>query len=84
MTREDQVLVAYVVVIDSMWETMALSVIIWPIGAIVKLNAVIKIHKYRRLHEGHHFVPMAMEVHDTLERVMDCFIREYARLFHNR
>ncbi len=50
----------------------------------MKLNAVIKIHKYRRLHEGHHFVPMAMEVHDTLERVMDCFIREYARLFHNR
>jgi hypothetical protein len=84
MTREDQVFVAYVMVIDSMWEMMALSAITRPIGAIVKVNAIAKIHKYRGLHERHHFVLMTMEVHDTPEHVMDHFIKEYARLFHNR
>jgi hypothetical protein len=35
-------------------------------------------------HEGHHFILMAMEVHDTLEPNMDCFMRECAHLFHDQ
>jgi hypothetical protein len=50
----------------------------------VELNAIVKICKYRRLYEGHHFVLMAMEVHDTPMHDMDSFIRECARLFHDR
>jgi hypothetical protein len=56
MTQEDQVFIASVVVTDSMWEIMASNVIGQPIGAIAKLNAITKIHKYRGLHEGHHFI----------------------------
>jgi hypothetical protein len=63
---------------------VALSVISWLVGAIVKLNAIAKIHKYGRLHEGHHFIPMAMEVHGTFRCDMDCFIKECVHLFHNR
>jgi hypothetical protein len=84
MTQKDQVFIVDVVVIDSMWEAMALSVINQPLGAIAKLNAITKIHKYRGLHEGHRFIPVAMEVHDALERDMDCFIRECVHLFHDR
>jgi hypothetical protein len=65
-------------------ETMALSVISWPISAIAKFYAIANIHKYRRLHEGHHFISMAMEVHNTSGRDMDHFIREYAHFFHDR
>jgi len=36
------------------------------------------------LQEGHHFIPMAMEVHGIPEHDMDCFIRECACLFHDR
>ncbi len=39
MTRKDQVFITDVVVIDPMWETMALNVINQPIGAIVELSA---------------------------------------------
>jgi hypothetical protein len=67
-----------------MWEIMASSVINRPIGAIVELNAIAKIRKYKRFHVGHHFIPMAMEVHGTPERDMDCFIRECACFFHDR
>ncbi len=63
---------------------MALNVISQLVDAIAKLNAIAKIYKYRRFHERHHFIPMAMEVHGTLGCDMDCFIRECARLFHNR
>jgi hypothetical protein len=63
MTREDQVFVANVMVTDLTWETMATSVINQPIGAIVELSAIAKIHKYKGLHDKHHFIPMAMEVH---------------------
>jgi hypothetical protein len=41
-------------------------------GASVKFNAIAKIHKYKGLHEGHHFILMAMEVHGALGRDMDC------------
>jgi hypothetical protein len=36
------------------------------------------------LHKGHHFIPMAIEVHGEPEHDMDHFIWEYAHLFHNR
>ncbi len=51
----------------------------------MELSAIAKICKYREFHEGHHFVPMAMEVHGALGHDdMDCFIRECACLFYNR
>jgi hypothetical protein len=81
MTQEDQVFVANVVVTDLMLEMVASSVITWPASAIVEFNTITKIHKYRELHEGHHFIPMAMEVHDAPKHDMDHFIREHARLF---
>jgi hypothetical protein len=32
-----------------------MSVTSQPIGAIAKLNVIIKIHKYKRFYERHHF-----------------------------
>jgi hypothetical protein len=52
MICEDQIFVVDMVVTDLTWEMMATSVISRLIGATVKLNAIIKIHKYRGLHEG--------------------------------
>jgi hypothetical protein len=49
----------------------------------VELNAIAKIHKYKKFHEKHHIL-MAMEVHGAPGCDMDCFIRECARLFHDR
>jgi hypothetical protein len=63
---------------------MVSNVISRPIGAIVKLNAIVKIRKYKRFHERDHFILMTMEVHGALGHNMDRFIKEYARLFHNR
>jgi hypothetical protein len=62
---------------------MVLSVISHPTCVVAKLNAITKIYKYRGLHEGHHFIPMVMEVHDAFRRDMDRFIKECAHLFHN-
>jgi hypothetical protein len=42
---------------------MILSVISRPTSVVVEFSVIIKICKYRRLHEGHHFISMAMEVH---------------------
>jgi hypothetical protein len=81
MTWEDQVFIANVVVISLMRETMALNVSSQPSSTITKLSAIVKIYKYKRLHEEHHFIPMAMEVHGTPKRYMDCFIKECARFF---
>jgi hypothetical protein len=53
-------------------------------GVHVKLNAIVKIHKCRGLHEGHHFISMAMEVHNGLGHDMDRFIKECAHLLHNK
>jgi len=50
----------------------------------MKLNVIVKIRKYRGLHEGHQFIPMAMEVHGAPRCDMDCFIKECACLFHDR
>ncbi len=60
---------------------MVSSVIGQPTCVAAKLNAIVKICKYRRVHEGHHFISMAMEVHDT--QVHRC-IKECAHLFHNK
>jgi len=65
-------------------ETMASSVIGWPVGAIAKLNAIAKIYKYRGFNEGHHFILMTMEVHDAPGHDVNCFIRECAFIFPNR
>jgi len=59
------------------------SVINRPIGALAKLSIIVKIRKYKRLHERHHFIPMAMDVHNTSKRDMDHFI-ECAHLFHDK
>jgi hypothetical protein len=63
---------------------VTLSVINRLANAIAKLNAITKICKYRRLHEGHHLILMAMEVHGTPKPDMECFIKEGAHLFHSK
>jgi hypothetical protein len=73
-----------VVVIDMMRETMASSIISQLVGATMELNVIAKIPKYRGLNERHHFIPMAMEVHNAPGHDMDHFIRECACLFHER
>jgi hypothetical protein len=50
----------------------------------MKFNAIIKICKYRGLHEGHHFILMAMELHGAPKPYMDRFIKEGVCLFHDR
>ncbi len=51
---------------------------------MAKLNTIAKICKYKRFHKGRHFIPMAMEVHNAFGCDIDCFIRDYALLFHDR
>jgi hypothetical protein len=68
MTHEDQVFIVDVMV--------ATSVISRPEGAATKFNAIVKVCKYRGLHEKHHFIPMAMEVHGTPGCDMDRFIKK--------
>jgi hypothetical protein len=63
---------------------MTLSVISQPANAATKFNTIVNIRKYRRLHEGHHIIPMAMEVHRAPRHDMDRFIKECACLFHDR
>jgi hypothetical protein len=84
MIHEDQVFIADVMVTNPTRETMALNVITWLASVATKLSAIAKIRKYTGLQEGHHFIPMAMEVHGAPECDMDCFIKECACLFHNR
>jgi hypothetical protein len=73
-----------VVGIELTRETVPSNVISQPASAVVELNAIAKIRKYIGFHEGHNFIPMAMEVHDAPRCDMDCFIRECACLFHDR
>ncbi len=84
MTYEDQIFVANVVVTNPTHETMVMSVISQLVGAAAKFNTITKICKYRGIHEGHHFISMAIEVHGALGRDMDHFNGDCARLFHNR
>jgi len=74
MTCEDQVFVANVTFINPTREMMALSVISWLTCVVVELNDIAKICKYKGVQEGHLFIPMAMEVHNTFGRDMDHFI----------
>jgi hypothetical protein len=78
------VFIADVVVTSLTQETMASNVISQLASATMEPNAIVKIHKYKGFHEGHHFIPMAMEVHGTPGRNMDCFIKECAHLLHDR
>jgi hypothetical protein len=84
MIHEDQIFVIDVVVMDLTHEMVVMSVISRPAGVATKFNAIIKIYKYREIHEGHHFIPMAIEMHSVPERDMDCFIKEFVQLFHDR
>ncbi len=65
-------------------KTMVTNIISQLVNAVVKLSVIVKIHTYRKLHEGHHFIPMAMEIHDASRRDVDYFIMECVHLFHNR
>jgi hypothetical protein len=65
-------------------KTMATNVINRLGAVITKFNAIAKIHKYKRIHERHHFISMAMEVHGALWHDIDRFIKECACLFHNK
>jgi hypothetical protein len=71
-------------VIDLTQEMVASNVINRPINAVAKFNVIAKIHKYKKFHEGHHFIPMAMKVHNTPKCDMDHFIKECVYLFHNK
>jgi hypothetical protein len=51
---------------------------------IAKFNAIVKIYKYKKFHEGRQFILMALEVHNTLGHDMDCFIKECACFFQDR
>jgi hypothetical protein len=84
MTHEDQVFVTNVVVTNLMRKIVALSVISQLVGVVAELNTIAKTRKYRKLHEGHHFILMAMKVHNTPRCDMDNFIKEHARFFHNK
>jgi hypothetical protein len=65
MTREDQIFVIDVVVTNPTWETVALNVISQLTSAVTELSTIVKIHDYKGLHEGHHFIPMAMKMHNA-------------------
>jgi hypothetical protein len=84
MTHEDQVFVTNVVVMDLRPKMVAMSVISQPASVTMELSTIAKIHKYKRIHERHHFILIAMEVHNAPKRDIYCFIKKYARLFHNR
>jgi hypothetical protein len=84
MTREDQIFITNVVVINSPWKTLIINVINQPVSVNAKLKTIVKIRKYRWLCEGQHFISMVGEVHSAPRHDMDCFIKECAHLFHNK
>ncbi len=51
------------------------------VGAVVELTILDEIRKYKRFHEGHHFISVAMEVHGAPDCDMDHFIRECGHFF---
>jgi hypothetical protein len=84
MTDENQIFVADLVVSNSPWKIVVRSVISKPTSENAKPKAIAKIGKYRKLCEGHHFITMALEVHNATGHDMDCFIKECACLFHDK
>jgi len=83
MTREDWVFIVVVMVSDPTWEMMVSNIFSWPIGAVVELNAIVTICKYRRFRERYHFIPMTIEVHDAPKYDMYCFTK-CAHFFHDQ
>jgi exosome complex RNA-binding protein Rrp42 (RNase PH superfamily) len=75
MTRKDQVFVANVAVIDPTQDTVALNVISQLTIVVTKLSTIVKIYKHRGLHKRHHFISMAMEVHNAPQHDMDHSIK---------
>jgi hypothetical protein len=71
-------------IIDLTRKIVVLNVITQSTSAVVKFNTIAKIYKYKGFHERHHFISMAMEVHNALGRDMDHFIKECVCLFHNK
>jgi hypothetical protein len=84
MTQKDHIFIVDVMVIKPTQETMVLNVITQPTCVVIELSVIIKVCKYKRFHKGHHFISMAMEVHDTPMCDMNHFIRVCACLFHDR
>jgi len=84
MTCEDHVFVANLVIIDLTREMVASNVISQTTSAVAKLSTIAKICKYKKFHEGHHFILMAMEVQGAPRHYMNHFFKECACLFHNR
>lgn len=72
------------IITNSTRKTMATGLINQLIGVVAKFNAIVKIRKYRGIHERHHFIPMDMQVHGAFKRDIDNFIREFVCLFHSR
>ncbi len=60
---------------------VAMSVISQLAGPTPKLNTIARIYKYRKLHERHHFILLAMEVHGAPGNDMDRFIKEHVLIF---
>jgi len=60
------------------------SVISQSTSVIIELNTIAKICKYKKFHEEHHFIPIAVKVHSALGHDVNHFVRECIRLFHNR
>ncbi len=71
-------------IIDVTQETAVMSVISQLTCVAVKLSVIVNIRKYREFHKGHHFISMAMEVHNARGCDMDCFIRKCACFFHDK
>jgi len=75
MTHENQFFIVDVMVIDLTRKMVATNVISRLTGVGVKLNAIVKICKYRGLYEKHHFISIAIEVHGAPKCDMDHFTR---------
>jgi hypothetical protein len=73
MTQEDQVFIVNVMVTDPTQETMALNVTNQLTSVMAERRTIVKIRKYKGLHEGHHFIPMAMKVYMTHPKLLDGF-----------
>jgi len=84
MTCENYIFVADVIVTNVTWKIVVTNVINRLASAIAKLNTIVKIYKYKKIDEKHHFIPMSMNVHGTPRCDINCFIRECVRFFHNR
>jgi len=60
MICEDQIFVVNVVVINLTREIVTMNVISRSTCVIVGFSTIANIRKYKRFHEGHHFMPMVV------------------------